>query len=84
MTLGLSFPDREEECGLIVRRGVIQYLPERPEKADVRARLSRATLDAVMSGQARWSDLLTAGRVKVSGDEAGRADFQRFVSYFDF
>ena len=84
MTLGLSFPDREEECGLIVRRGVIQYLPERPEKADVRARLSRTTLDAVMSGQARWSDLLTAGRVKISGDESSRADFERFVSYFDF
>ena len=81
MTLGLSFPDRQEERGLIIRRGVIQYLPERPEQADVRASLSRQALDEVMSGGATWDGLLASGRVKVTGSEA---DFRQFIGYFDF
>jgi alkyl sulfatase BDS1-like metallo-beta-lactamase superfamily hydrolase len=81
MTLGLSFSDRGEEHGLIVRRGVIRYLPRRPEEADVRARLARTTLDEVLSGRANWSDLLASGRVQVTGS---KADFQRFMGYFDF
>lgn len=81
MTLGLSFSDREEERGLVVRRGVIQYLPERPEQADVRAVLPRPALDEVMSGRATWDGLLASGRVEVIGSEA---DFKKFVGYFDF
>ena len=81
MTLGFSFPDRDEECGLIVRRGVIQYLPERPAEADVRATLARGALDSVMSGRASRDSLLASGRVEVTGSED---DFRKFVGYFDF
>jgi alkyl sulfatase BDS1-like metallo-beta-lactamase superfamily hydrolase len=81
MTLGLSFSDRDEERGLIVRRGVIQYIPKRPEKADIRARLTRAALDEVMSGRVTWDGLLASGRVEVEGSEA---KFKKFVGLFDF
>lgn len=81
MTLGLSFPDREEEHGLIVRRGVIQYLPDRPGEADVRVQLNRTVLDDVMSGRASWDDAVASGRVKIEGDPA---QFKRFVGLFDF
>ena len=81
MTVGLTFSDRQEERGLVVRRGVIQYLPERPEQADVRAILSRPALDEVMSGRATWDGLIASGRVQVIGPEA---DFRKFVDYFDF
>jgi alkyl sulfatase BDS1-like metallo-beta-lactamase superfamily hydrolase len=81
MTLGLSFPDREEEHGLIVRRGVIQYLPDRPGQADVRVQLNRTVLDEVISGRASWDDAVASGRVKIEGDPD---QFKRFVGLFDF
>ena len=81
MTLGLTFPDRDEEHGLIVRQGVIQYLPGRPEKADVRVALTRTSLDEVMSGRSNWDDLLATGRVKIDGSET---DFNQFIGFFHF
>ena len=81
MTLGLSFPDREEEHGLIVRRGVIQYLPDRPGQADVRVQLNRTVLDEVISGRASWDDAVASGRVKIEGDPD---QFKRLVGLFDF
>jgi len=96
MTMGFRFPDVDEEFGLEIRRGIVQFYESMPDGADVVLEMDRATLMGLLLGE-----LDIAGKTGVHPEspqdalvalfESGDArltrgspeDFARFFSYFE-
>ena len=96
MTMGFRFPDVDEEFGLEIRRGIVQFYERMPGAPDVILEMDRATLMGLLLGE-----LDVAGKTGVHPDsprdalvalfESGDArltrgspqDFARFFSYFE-
>ena len=96
MTMGFRFPDVDEEFGLEIRRGIVQFYESMPDGADVVLEMDRATLMGLLLGE-----LDIAGKTGVhpksprdalvalfeSGDarltRGSPGDFARFFSYFE-
>jgi len=96
MTMGFRFPDVDEEFGLEIRRGIVQFYESMPDAPDVILEMDRATLMGLLLGE-----LDIVGKTGVHPDsprdalvalfESGDArltrgsaqDFARFFSYFE-
>lgn len=77
---GFTLRDTGGEHTLILRRGVIEWRPGRPEEADLRVALDRATWLRIAGGQLRWLDAQAQGLLAASPD---RAALRAFVRHFD-
>jgi len=80
LTGGFTIRDTGEEHTLIIRRGVIEWRPGRPEKADVRVSFDRETWIMIAGGQLRWLDAERAGSLEAT---PGRAALENYVKHFD-
>ncbi len=78
-TAGFTFHDTGAQHGLVVRHGVIEYLPERPAEADLRVVLERETWLAIAGGNLSWLDALHSEAAEASSKEA----LARFEGFFD-
>ena len=78
-TAGFTFSDTGAQHGLVVRRGVIEYLPERPAEADVRVVLERETWLAIAGGNLTWLDAVGSEAAETNSEEA----LARFEGFFD-
>ena len=96
MTMGFNFPDTDEQFGLEIRRGIVQFSERMPESADVVLEVDRTTLmglllgEAEMAGdagvrtetpQAAFAALLASGDARLT--TGGPADLTRFLGYFE-
>ena len=81
MTVGFEFPDTGESYGVMIRRGVAEFVEPAPAKADLILRLDKAVLDRIQIGQLAMRDAVVTGSVQVSG--APFAEVGRFFSYFE-
>lgn len=77
---GFTIRDTGDEHTLIIRRGVIEWKPGRPEKARVRVSLDRATWIAIAGGHLRWLDAFDAGQLEA---KPGREALFDYVRHFD-
>jgi len=96
MTMGFRFPDVDEEFGLEIRRGVVQFYDRMPDVADIVLEMDRATLMGMLLGeldfagktgvhpdspQAALAALFQSGDARLTRGSA--EDFARFFSYFE-
>jgi alkyl sulfatase BDS1-like metallo-beta-lactamase superfamily hydrolase len=96
MTMGFRFPDVDEEFGLEIRRGIVQFYETLPDAADVVLEMDRATLMGLLLGeldiagktgvhpdspQAALAALFQSGDARLTRGSA--EDFARFFSYFE-
>lgn len=79
-TAGFTIRDTGEQHTLIIRRGVIEWKPGKPKKADLRVSFDRATWLQIAGGHLRWLDAEEKGDLAVKPDRAALADF---VKHFD-
>lgn len=77
---GFTIRDTGEDHTLIIRRGVIEWKPGRPEKADVRVAFDRATWLLIAGGHLRWLDAEEKGALEAT---PGRAALKSFAQHFD-
>jgi alkyl sulfatase BDS1-like metallo-beta-lactamase superfamily hydrolase len=77
---GFTIRDTGDEHTLIIRRGVIEWRPGRPEEADVRVAFDRGTWLQIAGGQLRWLDAEAEGALEATPD---RAALRAFVRHFD-
>jgi len=80
LTGGFTIRDTGEEHTLIIRRGVIEWRPGRPGKADVRVSFDRQTWILIAGGHLRWLDAQKDGTLEATPD---RAALENFVKHFD-
>jgi alkyl sulfatase BDS1-like metallo-beta-lactamase superfamily hydrolase len=81
MTVGFEFPDIGEAYGIVIRRGVAQFVEPSPQKADLTLRFNKAVLDRIRLGQLTMHDAVVNGSVQVS--DAPSTEVERFFSYFE-
>lgn len=97
MTMGFRFPDVDEEFGLEIRRGIVQFTEYMPDAADVVLEMDRATLMGLLTGELeivgpheplvletprdKFVALLQSGEVRLT--TGSPEDFARFFSYFE-
>ena len=77
---GFTIKDTGEEHTLIIRRGVIEWKAGRPDKADVRVRMDRATWLLIAGGHVRWLDAFDGKKIEAS---PSRGALESFVKHFD-
>ena len=80
LTAGCTIRDTKEEHTLIIRRGVIEWKPGKPKKADLRIAFDRATWLQIAGGHRRWLDAEEKGDLVV---KPGREALANFVKHFD-
>lgn len=51
LTTGFRFPDVDEEFGLEIRRGIVQFTESMPDAPDVVLEMNRATLMGLLLGE---------------------------------
>ena len=78
-TTGFSFSDTGAQHGLIVRRGVIEYIPGDPVEVDLRVTLNRETWLAIAGGNLNWLEAQRSGALTAEPAEA----LARFSGFFD-
>jgi len=76
---GFTLRDTGSEHTFVVRRGVIEYRPGRPKRADLRLGLERETWLAIVGGQLGWREALRSGALEASSEEG----LERFSDLFD-
>ena len=80
-TLNFEFPERNEQICIIVGNGVaVPRMGCRTEDAAATATLNRATLDAVLLGQATFADRVADGSIRISG---ARASVESYLAALD-
>jgi alkyl sulfatase BDS1-like metallo-beta-lactamase superfamily hydrolase len=77
---GFTLRDTGAEHTLIIRRGVIEWRPGRPEQADLRVAFDRSTWLRIAGGQLRWLDAESEGLLEALPD---RGALGTFVRHFD-
>ncbi len=75
VTVAFETTDTGEACALEVRRGICQFHPEPPERADIRLRFSRAFLESTVTSGAEFAAGAADGTVAAEGDADGIAPF---------
>ncbi|MBJ21224.1 MAG: MBL fold metallo-hydrolase [bacterium] len=80
LTGGFTIKDSGEEHTLLIRRGVIEWKSGRPEKADVRVQMDRATWLLISGGHLRWLDAFDGKKIDAS---PSRGALESFARHFD-
>ena len=80
LTGSFRIKDTGEEHTLIIRRGVIEWKPGRPEQTDVRVEMDRGTWLLISGGHLRWLDAFDGKKIEAS---PSRGALKSFVQHFD-
>jgi alkyl sulfatase BDS1-like metallo-beta-lactamase superfamily hydrolase len=80
-TIAFHFPDVNEHYGLEIRRGVAQFHPKAPERADMVLEMPKAVLDRFLLGRITLARALNSGDMKVTA--GSRDDVFKFFGYFE-
>ncbi|WP_439816035.1 alkyl/aryl-sulfatase [Zavarzinia sp. CC-PAN008] len=84
LMLNWEFRDPAKTYLMVLENGVLHHWPERQQDgADATIRLSRATFDKVLTGQAKMPELLANGDVAIDGDPAKVAALFGLLDTFD-
>lgn len=84
-TLNFDFPERNERICVIVGNGVaVPRMNCRAEDAAATATMSRATLDAVLLGQATFADRVADGSIRISGAPANVESYLTALDQFPY
>jgi alkyl sulfatase BDS1-like metallo-beta-lactamase superfamily hydrolase len=84
-TLNFEFPERNERICVIVGNGVaVPRMDCRAEDAAATATMSRATLDAVLLGQATFADRVADGSIRISGAPASVESYMAALDQFPY
>jgi alkyl sulfatase BDS1-like metallo-beta-lactamase superfamily hydrolase len=75
LVAGFRVRDTGDEHTLIVRRGVIEYVPGRPAEADLRVAFDRETFILIAGGHVAWVDALDQGLLEASPNRDALANF---------
>ncbi|MFV0466928.1 MAG: alkyl sulfatase dimerization domain-containing protein [Lachnospiraceae bacterium] len=78
-TFKVTFTDKQDSYGLIIRNGVGQVVYD-PESADVEMKLPYDTLISVLVGEKNFSESIQSGEIVIEGD---MEVFQEIMSAFD-
>lgn len=85
ITLNADFTDISELYLLEVENGVLNYAKgKQSPAADATIRITRATLDQIVLGEATAADKLAAGEVQVEGNGAKLGEFLSLMDTFKF
>jgi alkyl sulfatase BDS1-like metallo-beta-lactamase superfamily hydrolase len=74
---GFTIRDTGDEHTLIIRRGVIEWRPGRPEAADLRVTFDRETWLEIAGGHLGWLEAEADGRLEARPDRAALRAFAR-------
>jgi alkyl sulfatase BDS1-like metallo-beta-lactamase superfamily hydrolase len=84
-TLNFEFPERNERVCVIVGNGVaVPRMNCRAEDAAATATMNRATLDAVLLGQATFADRIADGSIRIDGARAGVESYMAALDQFPY
>ncbi len=85
LVVNLIFPDVKEQYALTVENAVLHHSRARQAKdAHCTVTLARADLDAIILGEAKLGQLITAGRVKIDGQAQKLQELLGLLDSFDF
>ena len=85
ITLNADFTDIDEQYLLVVKNGVLRYAKgKQAAEADATVRMTRATLDQIVLGEATAADKLATGDVRIEGDAAKLGEFLGLMDNFEF
>ena len=81
MTVGFRFTDIGEAYGVMIRRGIAEFVDHLPEKTDLTLTLDKTVLDRIRLGSLTMRDAILSGTVKWSGGSP--LAIARFFGYFE-
>jgi alkyl sulfatase BDS1-like metallo-beta-lactamase superfamily hydrolase len=84
MTLNFKFTDTKQDYSLVLKNGVINAFPKLADKPDATYTLTRANLDDVLLGQAKFDELAKNGTVKVEGTPGKVGELMALMDTFPF
>jgi alkyl sulfatase BDS1-like metallo-beta-lactamase superfamily hydrolase len=83
--LNAVFSDTGEVYLLTVENGVLNYAKgKQSDQADATLTMSRATLDAVLLGEASLADKMAAGEAEIAGSQEKLVEFLSMLDSFEF
>lgn len=80
MTLVFHITDKNEDYGLEIRRGVVQFYEKRPPQADLTVSMPDKVLREIVVGETTFKKGMDSGIIKLEGK---RLDLYRFFRCFD-
>jgi alkyl sulfatase BDS1-like metallo-beta-lactamase superfamily hydrolase len=84
-TINMDFTDTKEKYVVTLENSVLNYSKDRQaQDADCTVTLTRANLNEIILGQARLPQLITAGTVKVAGNEKALQEVLGLLDTFEF
>ena len=84
-TLNFEFPERNERICVLVGNGVaVPRIGCRLEEAAATATMNRATLDAVLLGQATFADRVADGSIRIAGESAALQSYMAALEQFPY
>lgn len=78
--MNITLPDMDEDYGVAVENGVLNYYDDTFDEADVSFTVDRAKFNQVILGTAKLTDLVDSGDAQLDGDSA---KFDEFLSLLD-
>ena len=85
LAINMDFTDTKQKYLVTVENSVLHYAADKQAKdADCSVTLTRGTLDAIILGQAKLTEKITAGEVKVAGSGQVLQEFLGLLDTFDF
>lgn len=80
MTMGFKVSDTGEQYALEIRRGVVQFHPQLPEKTDDALVFTRDTFENMIMGEMTFIEAVASGLVQMEGE---LATAEQFFACFD-
>ncbi|MFA6037724.1 MAG: alkyl sulfatase dimerization domain-containing protein [Legionellales bacterium] len=82
-TMNWQFPDINEQYLVVIKNGVLNYFPNKNDKADVSITLNREKVNALFLGEQTFADAVKDGSIKVDGDSNKLTTFFGMLDTFD-
>jgi alkyl sulfatase BDS1-like metallo-beta-lactamase superfamily hydrolase len=84
-TLNMNFTDTKEKYVVVLDNSVLHHTANKQDnKADCTVTMTRATLNDIILGQAKLTEKITSGDVKVEGKAAALQEVLGLLDTFDF
>ncbi|MFL1404836.1 alkyl/aryl-sulfatase [Marinobacter sp. M1N3S26] len=83
MMMNFELTDTEEDYGVALENGVLNYYEEPFDDADVSISMTRANLNDVLAGQASIKDKVDSGDATLEGDAGTFDEFRSLLVKFD-
>lgn len=85
LVFNLTFTDRNEKATLFLDHGTLRHTTREHEKeADTSITLTRAALDEISLGKAKFADKVESGDITIEGNQVAWQDFLATLEPFEF